>query len=331
VEASVGNAFAKPMRDYFDPVFEQSAAERAAERCGDCAENPFCIGVYSDNELLFSKALRQAMSYVAAYATLASGAPGKLALQAFFEERYEEDVEAFNATWDTSLQSFDDLQDVTSLPDDVGNDSPARQDDRLAFVNRVSGQYHRVVHDALRAVSPDMLNLGSRLLGPEMSRHALEAMVPYVDVISLNNYDLAPGFRSVLSLNGAERDFLFQQDSFTDLTTVHELTGKPIVITEWFYRLEREGTFPPALPEVPDEAARAEAYETYITTLVDLPFMLGSHWFQWEDQPITGRGDGENQVIGVVDINDDPHEIVERMTEVQRDLPERHARSVARP
>jgi len=331
VQGVPANLFSKPMRDYFDPAFARSADERADMDCRDCAENPFCIGVYTDNEIQFSKSLRQPMSYVSAYATLPSGAPGKLALQAFFEERYAGDVAAFNATWGTSLGSFGDLQEVSSLPDDVAADSPSRLEDRLAFVTRVSEQYHRVVHDALRAVSPELLILGSRFLGPELSRRALEAAVPYVDVISINDYDLTPGYRSVLSQNGRDRDFLFQDDYFSDLTTVHELTGKPIVITEWFYRLAREGAFPPGLPEVPDEATRADSYEQYIRTIVDLPFMLGTHWFQYQDQPEEGRGDGENQVIGLVDIHDDPHAIVERMAAVQPGLPARHARSADSP
>jgi len=327
----VGNPFAKPMRDYFDPTFARNAAALAEERCRACVDNPFCVGAYSDNELQFAKALRLPMSYVAAYATLPPNAPGKMALQAFLEERHAGDVDAFNIVWGTALSTFDEVQDLTSLPDDVQADSPERRADRLAFVREVSAQYHRIAHDALRALSSDLLILGSRFLAPELNRHALEGAAPYVDVISLNSYDLAPGFRAVLTMNGSDRDFLFQDDTYSDLATVYELTGKPIVITEWFYRLARDGTFPPGLPEVPDETARGEAYEHYITTVADLPFMLGTHWFQYQDQPQEGRGDGENQLIGLVDIRDEPHAgLVDRMTAVQPGLPARHAKSAGR-
>ena len=39
-----------------------------------------------------------------------------------------------------------------------------------------------------------------------------------------------------------------------------------------------------------------------------MPFSLGCHWYQFNDQHLTGRlSNGENQVIGLVDITDQPH------------------------
>jgi hypothetical protein len=35
--------------------------------------------------------------------------------------------------------------------------------------------------------------------------------------------------------------------------------------------------------------------------------MIGTHWFQWLDQPATGRNDGENYNIGFVDVTDRPY------------------------
>jgi len=37
------------------------------------------------------------------------------------------------------------------------------------------------------------------------------------------------------------------------------------------------------------------------------PAMIGTHWFQWLDQPATGRNDGENYNIGFVDVTDQPY------------------------
>jgi hypothetical protein len=34
---------------------------------------------------------------------------------------------------------------------------------------------------------------------------------------------------------------------------------------------------------------------------------VGTHWFQYRDQATTGRGDGENYQIGLVDICDTPY------------------------
>ena len=35
--------------------------------------------------------------------------------------------------------------------------------------------------------------------------------------------------------------------------------------------------------------------------------MIGAHWFQWLDEPVTGRPDGENYNIGFVDVTDQPY------------------------
>jgi hypothetical protein len=35
--------------------------------------------------------------------------------------------------------------------------------------------------------------------------------------------------------------------------------------------------------------------------------VIGTHWFQWLDQPVTGRNDGENYNIGFIDDTDQPY------------------------
>ena len=39
-----------------------------------------------------------------------------------------------------------------------------------------------------------------------------------------------------------------------------------------------------------------------------MPAMVGAHWFQYMDEPATGRSDGENYNIGLVDVTDRPYE-----------------------
>ncbi len=326
--------FGKTLRDYFAPSFEVGA-RAYAERFRDCAENPFCIGVYTDNEQPWGRSILQPTTYLEAYLGMPPGSPGKLAVQAFFEERYAGDIEAFNQVWATALPNFAALQDLTGLGGSIYTEPEPRRQDRLAFLRRVAERYHRVVHDALRAVSPELLILGSRFFGAVTYRGVVEASAPFVDVVSVNNYDFDPLVRESFFrglLQGDLLGHLFLDDAFRDLETVHRLTGRPVLITEWFYRLERGVSLPPFLPEVPDEESRVSAYTAYITRVAEMPFLLGTHWFQWQDQPEEGRFDGENQVIGLVDIRDDPHEpLVRRMTEVQGALLPLRATLVGRP
>ena len=37
------------------------------------------------------------------------------------------------------------------------------------------------------------------------------------------------------------------------------------------------------------------------------PRIVGTHWFQFGDEAVTGRGDGENYQIGFVDVCDTPY------------------------
>jgi len=47
------------------------------------------------------------------------------------------------------------------------------------------------------------------------------------------------------------------------------------------------------------------------------PYIVGTHWFQYGDQSPTGRGDGENYNIGLLDICDTPFsELIDNVREI---------------
>ena len=56
------------------------------------------------------------------------------------------------------------------------------------------------------------------------------------------------------------------------------------------------------------QSARAEAYRSYVQEVARHPSFVGCHWFQYQDEPTTGRGyDEENYQIGFVDVADTPY------------------------
>ena len=62
---------------------------------------------------------------------------------------------------------------------------------------------------------------------------------------------------------------------------------------------------------------QAKAYIDYTESAIENPIVVGAHWFQWFDQPTTGRFDGENYAIGLVDICDTPnYELVKAVANV---------------
>ena len=49
-------------------------------------------------------------------------------------------------------------------------------------------------------------------------------------------------------------------------------------------------------------------YEDYVTSVLKNSSFVGCHWFQYTDEPLTGRSwDGENYNIGMVSVTDTPY------------------------
>lgn len=305
---------AKPIRDFWDPAFETGAAAEAAGVQG-CADDPWCIGVYTDNELPWSLSFVQSTTFLNAYMTLPAGAPGKVALQAHLSDRYEGDVAAFNAAWGTHLADFDDLQnlDAIGIPGPLGRifETAAQRADRKSFVDEASARYHSVVHDAIRADAPDVLVLGSRFISVMTPPSVMAAAAPYVDVLSINSYHFVPELVPVMDLLFPNEGFGFLDDPWGDLDALYGATAKPVLITEYSYRAYVPGGppswMPPGYAILRTQAERAAYYSHFTNELYDRPFVVGAHWFQWMDQPASGRGDGENNNFGVVTITDDTY------------------------
>jgi agarase len=300
-------------RDYFAPAFADGVAAVLPSVAGTCAADPWCIGVFTDNEVALGQSLAQTLPFLDAYLLLPANAPGKLALQAFLENRYGGDVAAFNATWGLSLSSFDDVQALGDLapapafPPVSPTGSPAQIAERRAFDAHVAARFSRVTHDALRAFAPDLLILGSRLLILSTRPEVLLAIAPWVDVLTVNYYEIDAAALAAAPTYAADYGIPFVS-MFDDLDVMHRLTGKPLLIGEFSYRAADSGlpnSLPPFFPTFATQTERAHALGTYLRRVIARPYLLGAHWFQYMDQPATGRFDGEDQNFGLVDIHDE--------------------------
>jgi hypothetical protein len=82
---------------------------------------------------------------------------------------------------------------------------------------------------------------------------------------------------------------------------------KPVLITEFHFGSRDRGPFWGGVAEVYNEQQRGEAYQRFLAEAAKEPNIVGAHWFQYLDQPVTGRLlDGENGHIGLVGITDLP-------------------------
>jgi len=209
--------------------------------------------------------------------------------------------------WNQQLSRFDDLQALSSLPRSVTADPPARAAARQAFAGPVAQRYYQVVHDALRAVSPDLLILGSRLLAYATSAPVIAASGPFVDVVSANQYEVTPSAMQLLLSAAQQNGYIVTGDLFADLDELARLAQKPILISEFGYRAADSGlpnTFPPQFPTLATQVERAAAYDAYMQRVLERPYMVGAHWFKYADEPAQGRADGENDNWGIVNVDD---------------------------
>jgi hypothetical protein len=179
-------------------------------------------------------------------------------------------------------------------------DTPAR---RKVFVYETYSIFINTINAALRKYDPNHLNLGLRF-GGSAPDEIIRASAGF-DVFSFNSY----GYSVNQGL----------------IKRVNDLTGQPMVIGEFHFGVPERG-LAPGLAQTLNQAERGAAYRYYVENAAANPAIIGTHWFQWIDQPCTGRNDGENYNIGFVDVTDRPYaELVNSAKETFSRLAEIHS------
>jgi hypothetical protein len=91
-----------------------------------------------------------------------------------------------------------------------------------------------------------------------------------------------------------------------DAAAMHAL-DKPVLISEFHFGSDDRGPFGKGVVSVWNEQQRGQAYARFIAAAASDTAIVGAHWFEYTDQPVTGRLlDGENSHIGLVGITDIP-------------------------
>jgi len=258
--------------DPFDPEFRSAVRRSVTAEKKRGIGDPWCIGYFADNELAWGDVPSLAV------AALKSPADQK-AKQVFVSDltaRYET-IEALNARWGTSHDSWQALVDGTDLPD------PNRAGpDLRAFYQRIAEQYFLVIREEFKRLAPHQLYLGCRFAW--VNDVAAQAAARYCDVVTYNRYE----------------------DSVAGFTLPQDL-DRPVLIGEFHFGALDRGLFHTGLVPTKNQAARAAHYKAYVQGALRNPAIVGTHWFQYKDQATTGRGDGENYQIGFLDICDTPY------------------------
>jgi hypothetical protein len=281
--------------DVFDPVWREWFARQCAETAAPQADNPWLIGWFIDNEKKWDR-----MRLLDA----PPGAAMRAQWVSLVQRRYES-PRSFSEAVGASCDSWDA---VAALRDgDLPREGAGRRL-REELENHYAQHYFETVRRLLKAADPNHLYLGCRFVRIPPRDEIVRIAGRFVDVLSINCYSLLP-----------------ERDAFTRW---HELAGRPIQIGE--HQLSAFGAR--QLPQLwttftPEE--RRRYYPLFDKTFAEMPFSVGSHWFQYTDQMITGRpSNGENQIIGVVDVTDQPHpEMVEAIREIGENVYAWHSRA----
>lgn len=330
VELSVGSGLwgHGSVPDFFHPQTEESIWKRASA-IDAYLNDPFLVGYYLDNELPWSYDWRRLPYLFPGYVAMPPDAPGKQRLIAFFKERYET-VDRFSAVWSVALTDWADLGNVRTM--NALNPAKARQD-REDFVRVVARQYFKTATEALRAKDKHHLILGCRFVWVLAPKPVVQACGEYCDVVSINYYEAGPAGKALLALTWPDSMRIAPDLAFK---AFHDLTNKPLLITEFGFRAMDSGmpnTFPPGVvlqPTVPTQQVRADKFEQCVTTWMAQPYFVGYHWFEYLDEPKGGRFDGEDGNYGLVNTDDEPYAgFIERFKAVNRRVWDLHAASAA--
>lgn len=276
--------------DVFDPSWERYL-DSAFSHITIFRDDALLIGYFVDNEQSWGKL------------TLLGRAQEDAALRRYWKEMIQQkyaQLPKLNEAWHTNFSDWEEIGQLVEIPQKAKNSPEAARkfdQDVVALETAYAERYFSLIHQYLTKYDPNHLYLGCRFTKRVKPDHVVQTAGKYCDVITINNYSLFPQ---------AER-----------MEKWHRLSGgRPILIGEHHLPLQTPQQIAPPYQNF-TEAERERYFVQYEQVWASMPFAVGSHWYQWVDQPLTGRAsDGENQPVGMVDITDQPHRDLIRALEV---------------
>ena len=284
---STGTDWWGGMPDPFDPRFAMATERAVAIAARDHRDDPWLIGFFADNELAWAGPGDDPKSrYALAYGTLrmTTDVPAKRAFLKQLRDKYRNE-EGLSKAWGIHLAGWELMEDPGFEPPMPSPEHPEIEADFKYFQKTFADTYFKTISDSLKWHAPNQLLLGGRFA--VSTPEAVASCAQYCDVLSFNMYTLKP------------------QDGY-DFATLRAL-DKPVLITEFNVGSADRGPFWGGVTQLAREEDRAAAYSTFLTQAMAEPSIVGVHWFQYLDQPVTGRLlDGENGHFGLVGITDVP-------------------------
>lgn len=280
--------------DVFDPAARERFRADLAGQMQPYRRDPHVLGWSVGNEI--DEIVRN--EDLAAMLQASGPTPAKRAIVArAIAALYGGDAVRFAAAWHATGTTANELSShpLTAPPADI---EPLRQFYATA--------YYRFIYQTIKSIDPDHLYLGFWIVPGWWQNDSDWSLIsPYCDVIGYDRYS----------------------ETFCDalLGRLMQRTDKPILCGEFSfpptYNGQRGFGVYPAVSTA-DDAAAGQHYQQWMHDATRNPYCVGGLWFEYRDEPITGRGPGmgpalvydEHYAFGTVDVTDHPKwELVERM------------------
>ena len=287
---AVGMSCGVPWRDMWDTNIIAQMRQIARDQILPLRHDPRVIGYYSDNEMgwwnaaLFKLTLEQAPT---------SGQRQRLLqlLRETYHANWPELLKDFEPEGVASFAELDQHGMLYLRPGSQGIRTYRR------FLSLMAERYYALMREIIQTYDSRGLVLGDRYQSffyPEVAR----ASAASVDADSSN-------------LNAAWNDGTFPRFY---LDTLHTLSGKAVFVSEFYMAAQQnrsgDENNSSDFPKVATQAERARGFRNTMLALLRTPYVVGADWFQYYDEPTHGRGDGENYNFGLVDIRDQPYELL---------------------
>lgn len=302
--------------DVFHPRFAAYCEWTARRMCAPLRDDPWLLGYFLDNELEWYGKNGSETGLVDETFKKPADHPAKRALVRFLQRRYGT-ITRLNRAWGTQLPGFSALLQ-SRRP--IVTQTAAGQRDRRDFVRLIAERYFAITTAAIRKADPNHLILGCRFAGNAPGIWDIAGK--YLDIVSVNYYgrvDLERGL---------------SPDMPAAMARYHAQSRRPLMITEWSFPALDAG-----LPcqhgagqRVATQTEKARCYAIYQRALFSMPFMVGSDYFMWVDEPALGISSTfpEDSNYGLVDVNDDAWpELTQTATRVNRLALQLHAGQTA--
>lgn len=273
---------AQKLPDPFNPETRTGLRKALNEYPVAFKDDPWCLGALISNELHWTNNSRDMISSILSYEQ--ANTEVKKFFKGWLQEKYNT-VAALNEAWKTQLTDWDDLLKVNDKSVFKNADSA----DCSALTTLFAETFFRMVTEELDSYSPGTLYLGCRfhVAPPEV----IKTIAKYADVVSANIYSYSP------------------------TSGRYSVMDKPILITEFHFVNVSGNNLGSGLRSAQDSVQQGRLFREYITRAIEHPQIIGAHWFQWRDQNVGGRFDGENYDVGFFDVADIPNEDLIRAAE----------------